>query len=118
MHQVSARSLILGIFPFLLYYSEITEAEREEIYESEAWTEQERYWISIGWTASDSRPSAIAVGTVGGILLAVTPFMMLFAIDLPALYHDLRQAVCRVTKEKTRPKEPIKIRGRVNGRFR
>ncbi len=74
--------------------SEISEDEREQqISDAESLTEQQKYWASIGWTESDSVPTAIAVGTVGGILLFGTPFILVFLMDLPSLHRDLCRAL-------------------------
>ncbi len=81
--------------------------------EPEASSEQERYWVSIGWTASDSRPSAITVGTVGSILLMVAPFLLIFLLDLPILHEHLRLGLRRDTgkpKQKTKKSRKRRIK--------
>ncbi len=48
---------------------------------------------SASWTESDSRPSAIATGTVVGLLCCVIPILAIIILDLPVMRsHLLRMA--------------------------
>ncbi len=80
-------------------------------------TEEETFWVSIGWTKSDSRPSAIATGAGVGILFYVLPLLLVFILDLPIFYQKLRRALYQITgnekyksKKETKKKKPEKNR--------
>ncbi len=65
--------------------------------------------MSIGWTKSDSRPSAIATGAGVGIVFCVLPLLLVFILDLTTVYRDFRRAMYNITgNEKYRPKEKTK----------
>ena len=78
---------------------EITESERQKE-STEQLTEQERFWVSIGWTKSDSRPSAIATGTVVGLVCCVVPLALLCCSDLCASHRDLSRMWGNITGKK------------------
>ena len=76
----------------------------KEIETTDHLTEQEKFWVSIGWTKSDSRPSAIATGAVVGIVFCVLPLLLVFILGLPTLYRDFLRAMYNLTgNEKYNP---------------
>ncbi len=89
--------------------SDSTEAETVEDSTGQL-AEKEKYWVSIGWTRSDSRPSAIATGAGAGTLFYVLPLLLLFVLDLPVFYRELRWGMLyNITgNEKYRTKKKIK----------
>ncbi len=52
---------------------------------------------SISWTESDSRSSAIATGTVVGLLCCVIPIAAMIILDLPAVLRDLLRMAYNIT---------------------
>ncbi len=64
--------------------------------------------MSIGWTKSDSRPSAIATGMVVGLVCCVVPLALLFCSDLSAFRQDLHRMWGNVTGSETH--KPIERR--------
>ncbi len=78
-------------------------------------TEQEKFWVSIGWTESDSRPSAIATGAGVGIVFCVLPLLIVFILDLPTLYRYFRRAMYNITgNEKYKPRKKTKKKKNAN----
>ena len=87
---------------------EIPENE-EDASASETLTQQEKFWKRIGWTQSDSRPSAIATGAVAGIIFYVTPLVIVCIMDLPAFHRDARRMVRNITGKRAGRKKKNKI---------
>ena len=89
----------------IIRISEINESDRKtEI--SETLTLQEKFQRSIGWTKSDSRPSAIATGTLAGSLFCIIPIVIVFLSDLPTFLRHIRGMWHNITgKETKKPKK-------------
>ncbi len=78
--------------------------------------------MSIGWTKSDSRPSAIATGTVVGLVCCVVPLALLCCSDLPAFHRDLRRMWGNITgkknpEPKAKRKENMMAESEARGEF-
>ncbi len=84
---------------FFLFTLDVTEFDKEE---PDAESVPTTTLDSIGWTESDSRPSAIATGAVVGLLCCVIPLVAMLILDLPALSRDLRRMVYNVTGKESR----------------